>query len=175
MRFKSAFCARCNTERVRVKRRCTVCGDPLLLPSKYKNIPTRGLDGKMKQSRKEARRGDVLLALYRAGKITELFPDPDDPKSRQLEFRLDLYANDAVEALIARIEGLEPDDITRRLIRDIQLSRTKICSYRADYRYLVVETGEVVVEDVKGGYISPEYRIKKKLMALAHNIEIEET
>jgi hypothetical protein len=40
----------------------------------------------------------------------------------------------------------------------------KICSYRADFVYLETATGEQVIEDVKG-MITPEYRIKAKLMA----------
>lgn len=175
MRFKTAFCAKCNADRIRVKRRCQVCGEPLLIPNKFRAVPTRGLDGKLKHSKKEARRGDVLLALYRAGKITGLQPDPDDPKSRQVEYRLELYANDAVDALIERIEASDPDEWTRRLVKDIRLSKTKVCAYRSDYLYTVVDTGEIVVEDVKGGYITAEYRLKKKLMRLAHNVEIKET
>ncbi len=45
--------------------------------------------------------------------------------------------------------------------------------YIADMRYTVVETGEVVVEDVKGA-VTPEYRIKRHLMCTVHGIEIRE-
>lgn len=45
--------------------------------------------------------------------------------------------------------------------------------YIADMRYTVVATGEVVVEDVKGA-VTPEYRIKRHLMASVHGIEIKE-
>ena len=45
--------------------------------------------------------------------------------------------------------------------------------YKADFRYLDVETNEVVVEDVKG-MITPIYSLKKKLMKACHGIEIKE-
>lgn len=45
--------------------------------------------------------------------------------------------------------------------------------YIADMRYTRVDTGEVVVEDVKGA-VTPEYRVKRHLMASVHGIEIKE-
>ncbi len=45
--------------------------------------------------------------------------------------------------------------------------------YIADMRYMDVDTGQVVVEDVKGA-VTAEYRIKRHLMASVHGIEIRE-
>jgi hypothetical protein len=46
------------------------------------------------------------------------------------------------------------------------------CAYIADFTYY--EKGEFVVEDVKG-VKTPEYKIKRKLMAWVHGILIKET
>jgi len=43
--------------------------------------------------------------------------------------------------------------------------------YLADYTYR--ENGELVVEDVKGA-VTPEFRLKRKLMLFRHGIEIRE-
>lgn len=45
--------------------------------------------------------------------------------------------------------------------------------YQADFRYVDVETNEVVVEDVKG-VVTSIYQLKKKLMKAVHGIEIRE-
>lgn len=45
--------------------------------------------------------------------------------------------------------------------------------YIADMRYIDVATGKTVVEDVKGA-VTPEFRIKRHLMAWVHGIEIRE-
>ena len=47
-------------------------------------------------------------------------------------------------------------------------------SYIADFVYRDAETGETVVEDLKG-FRTPEYRIKRKLMLWVHGISIFET
>ncbi len=48
-----------------------------------------------------------------------------------------------------------------------------ICKYRADFIYLDSD-GNLVVEDVKGGPVTPVYTLKKKLMKAIHGIEIQE-
>lgn len=48
-----------------------------------------------------------------------------------------------------------------------------ICKYRADFIYLDSD-GNRVVEDVKGGPVTPVYTLKKKLMKAIHGIEIKE-
>lgn len=45
--------------------------------------------------------------------------------------------------------------------------------YVADMQYVDNATGKIVVEDVKGA-VTPEYRIKRHLMASVHGIEIRE-
>jgi hypothetical protein len=50
-----------------------------------------------------------------------------------------------------------------------------ICTYVADFRYREVRTGRVVVEDVKSAPTrTPVYRLKAKLLAALHGIEIVE-
>lgn len=49
----------------------------------------------------------------------------------------------------------------------------RACSYIADFRYVDLERKCVVVEDVKGA-VTPEFRIKRKLMLHVHGIEIRE-
>jgi hypothetical protein len=48
-----------------------------------------------------------------------------------------------------------------------------ICDYLADFRYLDTETGEEVVEDVKG-WRTEVYKLKKRLMLACFGIEIRE-
>lgn len=45
------------------------------------------------------------------------------------------------------------------------------CSYKADFVY--EENGETVVEDVKG-FRTADYKLKRKMMLLFHNIRIKE-
>lgn len=47
------------------------------------------------------------------------------------------------------------------------------CSYRADFVYHDNETGETIVEDVKG-MRTEVYKIKRKLMLWVHHIKIVE-
>lgn len=51
------------------------------------------------------------------------------------------------------------------------------CSYRADFVYTDNETGETVVEDVKGykgGGAYTVFKIKRKLMLYVHHIRVTE-
>lgn len=48
-----------------------------------------------------------------------------------------------------------------------------VCTYVADFRYLDLRTGEVVVADAKG-FLTTAYKIKKKLMLAIHGIAILE-
>lgn len=176
-RFKSGWCTKCNAERLIIKRRCQICGERVLGKSKYSNVPTRAIDGKLKHSRKEAGRLGVLLALYRGGKITNLQPDPDDPRAKQTRFRLELYSTQAVDALLEELELLSHGSETLgRLVRDVRRSRQLVATYVSDYDYLVADTGEHTVEDVKGsrGSLTETYKIKRALMRVACDIEIKE-
>jgi hypothetical protein len=55
-------------------------------------------------------------------------------------------------------------ELQRQVTFPIMWGAVKICSYRADFVYLETATGEQVIEDFKG-FLTPEYRIKAKLMA----------
>lgn len=49
----------------------------------------------------------------------------------------------------------------------------KVCTYIADFRYRLIATGEVVVEDVKGGpTATPAFRLKAKLLEALHGITV---
>lgn len=47
------------------------------------------------------------------------------------------------------------------------------CSYVADFVYIDIKTGEIVVEDAKG-FKTKDYIIKRKLMLYTHGIKIRE-
>ena len=71
-----------------------------------------------------------------------------------------------------RISGLEVQPAFR-----IVVNNCLICTYKADFRY-VTDTphasGQVVIEDCKG-FLTPVYRLKKKLMLAVHGISVVET
>lgn len=175
--MKGAFCVKCATFRpvARSRRRyhCVVCRDPVQMPSKMRNVPTRSKHtGRVFQSKKEAHREPSLLAELNCGQITDL--------QYQVPFRLEFYSTQAVERLLRALVWDEPlpdpkgppsEKELLRMVRDVQRSRQCVCKYVADFTYY--RDGRLVVEDPKG-YRKPEYRIKKKLMVLAHNIEIQE-
>lgn len=167
---KTAFCtgAKCNQARPYRSapkgkgKVCLFCGDPVQMPSKYRNQPTRSKHtGRMYQSKKEARREPTLLALQNAGAICEL--------RYQVPYRLELYATGAVDELLA---ALEADDAFARLANNVRRSRQMVTTWKCDFQYRD-DKGRLVVEDVKG-FAKPEYRLKKRLMVLAHDIEIVE-
>ena len=56
----------------------------------------------------------------------------------------------------------------------MNLNSVRICSYTPDFEYNDTETGEHVVEDVKG-MRTDVYKLKKKMMKAFHGIEIKET
>ena len=74
--------------------------------------------------------------------------------------------------LKAGVIGLLQMQVVYRLEVDGKL----ICKYIADFEYIVVSTGERVVEDVKSAMTRklPVYRLKKKLMRELKGIEIKE-
>jgi hypothetical protein len=55
----------------------------------------------------------------------------------------------------------------------LEVNGELICVYVADFRYKDHKDGSGVVEDVKG-FVTPEFRLKKKLMKAIHGIEIQE-
>ncbi len=51
-----------------------------------------------------------------------------------------------------------------------------VCSYRGDFRYRDLRSGEIVLEDVKGSrnekYLDPVFKLKRKLLAATHGVKI---
>lgn len=122
---------------------------------KYKNRIIKTADGVF-ASRKEYRRWCELLAMQNAGLIKDL--------KRQVKY-----------VLIPTQR--EPDTIGKR--GGIHKGKVieKECSYYADFCYQLADTGETVVEDVKGYKMGGAYsifKIKKKLMLYVHHIKIKE-
>jgi|TARA_Y200000002_G_C22605759_1_gene631535 hypothetical protein len=77
-----------------------------------------------------------------------------------------------------QLKSMERAGIVTQLERQIKYELTvndvKICSYIADFRYLLEEENglfRLVVEDAKG-ILTPEFKLKKKLMKAIHNIEL---
>jgi hypothetical protein len=57
---------------------------------------------------------------------------------------------------------------------DLEVNGVDVLRYIADFRYVDVDTGETVVEDVKG-FKTEIYQIKKRLLLACHGIEVRET
>lgn len=111
------------------------------------------VDGQKFDSMKEYQRYNDLRILEKAGKIIDL--------RRQVHFQL--------------IPGQrEPDKAGPRggVIRGKVIERP--VEYIADFVYTDGETGEIVVEDVKG-MRTEVYKIKRKLMLYKYGIKILET
>lgn len=64
-------------------------------------------------------------------------------------------------------------DLQMQVKYDLDVNGVKIGTYIADFVYVVVSTGERVVEDAKG-FRTKEYRMKKALMEAVHGISIKE-
>ncbi|MCP1674142.1 hypothetical protein J2T57_001244 [Natronocella acetinitrilica] len=64
-------------------------------------------------------------------------------------------------------------DLRTQVAFAIIINDMHVCDYVCDFAYLDAD-GEAVVEDAKG-YLTPMYRLKKKLMRAVHGIEIRES
>lgn len=64
-------------------------------------------------------------------------------------------------------------DLRRQVRYPLQVSSVKATTYIADFVYEDCKTGETVVEDAKG-FKTPEYKLKRKMMAAQYGIEIRE-
>jgi len=64
-------------------------------------------------------------------------------------------------------------DLRTQVPFDIVVNGLKVCTYVADFTYIVPETGEKIVEDAKG-YRTPIYRLKARLVRAVHGIVIKE-
>lgn len=69
-------------------------------------------------------------------------------------------------------KGRAIKNLKRQVPYEIKVNGVLICKYVADFVY--EEAGKKIVEDKKG-YQTPEYKLKKKLMAAVHGIEIRES
>jgi hypothetical protein len=66
-------------------------------------------------------------------------------------------------------------------IRDLRLQKryqirvngVLVTTYVADFVYIDLERDQEIVEDVKG-FVTPVYKLKRKLMKVVHGIEIQE-
>ena len=122
---------------------------------KYGNAKSE-VDGEIFDSRKEARRYIELQWLLKAGTIKDL--------RRQVRFVL-------VPA------QREPDEIGPRGGRKPGKLIEKEVAYVADFVYTDTETGETVVEDVKGykgGSAYTVFSLKRKLMMHIYGIKVKE-
>lgn len=126
---------------------------------KYYNVKTKTSDGNVFDSGKEARRWEQLLLLQKAGKIVEL--------QRQV----------AYELIPAQYETYERYSKKGERLKDGCRLVERKCEYVADFVYHDAETGELIVEDVKGCKNSVAYDlfvVKRKLMLAVHSIKVKE-
>jgi len=66
------------------------------------------------------------------------------------------------------------EQLERQVKYELKINDVKICNYIADFTYLLIEedgSSRFIVEDAKG-VLTPEFRLKKKLMLAIHNIDI---
>lgn len=124
--------------------------------SKYHSKKVTTDDGLVFDSRKEYKRYCELKMMEASGIISNL--------QRQVKYILIPCQR-------------EPDTIGKR--GGIHQGKVieKECAYYADFCYQVTDTGETVVEDVKGykkGGAYSIFKIKKKLMLYVHHIRIKE-
>ena len=113
------------------------------------------IDGIKFDSKKEAERYSELKLLERCGAI------------KNLELQK------VYELIPAQYELYERYGKNGNRIKDGKKCIEKSCVYKADFVYIDNETGQQVVEDVKG-FRTKEYKIKKKLMLYIYGIKIKE-
>jgi hypothetical protein len=58
----------------------------------------------------------------------------------------------------------------------VTIAGREYCRYRADFRYVVCQTGETVIEDVKSSGTAKDaaYRLRRKAAELFHGISVTE-
>ena len=113
------------------------------------------IDGITFDSKKEAERYSELKLLERCGAISNL------------------ELQKVYELIPAQYEMYERYGKNGQRLKDGKKCIEKSCVYKADFVYIDNETGQQVVEDVKG-FRTKEYKIKKKLMLYIHGIKIKE-
>jgi hypothetical protein len=75
--------------------------------------------------------------------------------------------------LLGRLQKGEIADLELQPSFPLEVNGLRVCTYRADFRYLDLASGRRVVEDVKG-VRTPVYRIKKKLVKALYGIDVQE-
>lgn len=133
-----------------------------------------------------------LLALQKEGKIagfrqTEAASQPRQPDQKRSKYGNKPMVIDGMtfdsrkegrryEKLALRQKAGEIGNLEFQVSYDLVVNGELVSRYVADFRYIIVATGETVVEDVKSRAtrINRVYRIKKKLMKAIYNIEIKE-
>ena len=113
------------------------------------------IDGIKFDSKKEAERYSELKLLERCGATSNL------------------ELQKVYELIPAQYELYERYGKNGQRLKDGKKCIEKSCVYKADFVYIDNETGQQVVEDVKG-FRTKEYKIKKKLMLYIHGIKIKE-
>jgi hypothetical protein len=79
------------------------------------------------------------------------------------------------QELLQRERAGEIRDIELQPKYRIYLNGVYICTYIADYRYVVIADGRVVIEDVKSPSTrTAVYKLKKKLVEAQYGISIQE-
>lgn len=63
-------------------------------------------------------------------------------------------------------------DLRRQVVFALEVNGIHICKYVADFVF--AERGKTVVEDSKG-FVTPEFRLKSKLMLALHGVEVKLT
>ena len=117
--------------------------------AKYHNKKIE-IDGKIFDSRKEAKRYKELKLLEWAGEIKDL----------QTQVKFILIPTQREADTIGKRGGVHKGKVIE-----------KECAYIADFVYM--ENGNKVVEDTKG-FKTKDYIIKRKLMLHVHNIRVKE-
>ena len=119
--------------------------DPVPAPNKYHAIAVH-VDGRRFASKKEAARYLELRLLEKGGAIAELQCQPCFP--------------------------LHIHELWRS---QTPLVVTRAGVYTADFQYTDLETGEIVVEDVKGDATkTTDYRLRKRIAELVHGVYVRE-
>ena len=119
--------------------------------NKYGNSKTV-VSGIAFDSKKEANRYQELLLLERTGAI----------KNLQRQVKYTLIPSQFEKVWNPRKKAYEKGKCLERE-----------CSYVADFVYVDIKSGEMVVEDTKG-FKTKDYIIKRKLMLYTHDIKIKE-
>lgn len=114
-------------------------------------------DGITFDSKREAKRYQVLKLLERSGEISNL----------RLQVEYELIPN--------QYKTEERYGKNGRRLKDKQVLLERKCCYVADFVYTDNRTGETVVEDTKSEATrTPEYIIKRKLMLAKYGIRVRE-